>query len=95
LLYHAAFYAIEKGSAPEAEQLAMKSIEARQDTLGKDDEDTWESMSMLSLAYSLGGQWAHAGELQVQVMEARIQKLGPDHSDTLDIKDSLGDTYRR
>jgi hypothetical protein len=94
LLYSAAHYAHMKGSAPEAEQLASKSMNARQDTLGKDDEDTWRSMAMLALAYSFGGQWAHARELQVQVLEARIQKLGQDHPDTLNIKENLGSTYR-
>jgi hypothetical protein len=36
LLYHAAWYAWKKGNAVEAEELAMKSMKARQNTLGRE-----------------------------------------------------------
>ena len=38
---------------------------------------------MLALAYSLGGEWKKAEELQLQVMETGKEVLGPEHPDTL------------
>ncbi|KAF1937442.1 hypothetical protein EJ02DRAFT_302154, partial [Clathrospora elynae] len=60
LLYHAAWYAWKKGNAAEAEELAVKWMKARQNTLGLEHKDTLSSMGMAGLAYSIGGQWQKA-----------------------------------
>ncbi|KAJ5730155.1 P-loop containing nucleoside triphosphate hydrolase protein [Penicillium malachiteum] len=47
-----------------------------------------------SLAYSLGGEWKKAEDLQLQVMETRKEMLGPEHPDTLTSMANLASTYR-
>ncbi|KAJ8118503.1 hypothetical protein OPT61_g520 [Boeremia exigua] len=94
LLYRAAWYAVQRGNAAEAEQLAVASLKTRQKVLGQEHEDTWWGMSMVAGAYSLGGEWGKAELLQQQVMESRKTKLGADHPSTLTSMANLASTYR-
>lgn len=49
---------------------------------------------MVGLAYSLGGRWKEAEELEVQVMETTKRVLGGEHPDTLTNIDNLASIYR-
>ncbi|KAF2023084.1 hypothetical protein EK21DRAFT_105485 [Setomelanomma holmii] len=93
LLYHAAWYAWKKGNAAEAEELAVKSMKARQNTLGREHKDTLSSMGMVGLAYEIGGQWHKAANIQRKKMEASRRVLGVDHPNTLTSMANLASTY--
>jgi hypothetical protein len=94
LLYHAAWYAWRKGNAAEAEELAVKSMEARQNILGREHRDTLSSMAMVGLAYNIGGQWDKAADIEREKMEASRNVLGVYHPDTLSSMANLASTYR-
>ena len=94
LLYHAAWYAWKKGNAAEAKELAVKSMKARQKTLGREHKDTLSSMGMVGLAYGMGGQWHEAAMIQGEKMEASRKVLGLDHPNTLSSMANLASTYR-
>ncbi|KAI1684365.1 TPR domain protein [Pyrenophora tritici-repentis] len=94
LLYRAAWYAETKGSAGEAEMLAIKSMKVRESILGPKHQDTIRSIAMVADAYSLGGQWDKAEKLRKQVMKTRKKKLGADHPDTLTSMANLASTYQ-
>ncbi|KAF1976461.1 hypothetical protein BU23DRAFT_627867 [Bimuria novae-zelandiae CBS 107.79] len=83
LLYCAAWYAKSKGSAGEAETLAIQSMKVRKTVLGREHQDTVWSIAMVADTYSLGGRWDEAEKLREQVVETRKKKLGVDHPDTL------------
>ncbi|OAG04884.1 uncharacterized protein CC84DRAFT_1218296, partial [Paraphaeosphaeria sporulosa] len=83
LLYHAAWYAEQRGNVAEARELAMASLKTRQKVLGEEHEDTLRSVAMVGLVYKLGGRWDDAEMLEVQVMETHKKKLGADHPSTL------------
>jgi tetratricopeptide (TPR) repeat protein len=94
LLYRAAWYALANGNALEAEQLAIKSMKARRQVLGQEDEDTWWSMSMLATVYRHRGRWHDAAKLEEEVLDICKAKLGEDHPDTLISMGNLASTYR-
>ncbi|KAF2010518.1 hypothetical protein BU24DRAFT_436620 [Aaosphaeria arxii CBS 175.79] len=104
LLYRAAWYATSKGSAAEAETLAIQSMKVRKTVLGREHEDTVWSMAMVADAYSLSGRWDAAGklraqwdaaeELDVQVMKTCKKKLGADHPFTLTSMANLAWTWK-
>ncbi|KAL5370883.1 hypothetical protein DPSP01_014617 [Paraphaeosphaeria sporulosa] len=71
LLYRAAWYAERKGSAGEAEVLAMQSLKARKKVLGRDHEDTIWGLAMVASAHKIGGKWDSAEELEVQTIQTR------------------------
>ena len=83
LLCNAAWYAWRKGSITEAVDLSKTAMKVRKRILGQEHEETLNSMSIVGLAYSLGGQWKEAKELNMQVMETRKRMLGEEHPDTL------------
>jgi tetratricopeptide (TPR) repeat protein len=93
LLYHAAWYAKSKGSASEAEMLAIQSMKVRKKILGREHQETIRSVAMVADAYSFGGRWDEAGKLRREVMETRKTKLGADHPDTLTSMANLAVTY--
>ncbi|KAF2008328.1 putative kinesin [Aaosphaeria arxii CBS 175.79] len=95
LLYRAAWYAKSKGSAAEAESLAIQSMKVRKMVLGREHEDTVWSIAMVAHAYSLSGRWDAAGKLRAQVMETSKKKLGADHPYTLTSMADLASTYRK
>jgi hypothetical protein len=63
--------------------MAKKATQTREKLLGYKGPKTLDSSIMLSLAYSLGGQWKEVEELQIQMVETCKQVLGPDHPDTV------------
>ena len=93
LLYRAAWYALKKGNAAEVEQLATKSTKAWSKVLGQEHENTLWSIAMLAQAYSLGGRYSDAEELEKHVLEISKRKLGEDHPDMLTIMHNLASTY--
>ncbi|MCJ1278041.1 hypothetical protein MMC21_005855 [Puttea exsequens] len=94
LLYHAAWYALRKGSITEAVDLSQIAMKVRKKILGQEHKETLSSIGMVGLAYSLGGRWTEAEELEVQVMETRKRVLGQEHPSTLSSIANLASTYR-
>ncbi|KAH7459901.1 hypothetical protein FOMA001_g19846 [Fusarium oxysporum f. sp. matthiolae] len=95
LLYNGGWYALLQGRYAVGEQMASKARRSREKLLGKDNEATLASISLLALTYSSQGQWNKAEKLQMQVMEARKKELGEDHPDTLLSMGNLASTYRK
>jgi precorrin-6x reductase len=93
LLYHAAWYAMRKASAGEAEMLAMQSIKVREKVLGREHEDTLSAISIVAETYRLSGRWNKAEKLSIQVEETCKKKLGADHPNTLTSMANLASTY--
>ncbi len=94
LLNNGAWYAWRKGSIAEAVNLSEIAMKVRKKMLGQEHEETLSSIGMVGLAYSLGGGWKEAEELQVQVMETTKRVLGEEHPDTLSSIANLASTYR-
>ena len=94
ILYKAAWYAWMMGNGLEAEKMSVEAMKARKKILGREHEDSLNSMAMVGLAYKLRGLWDAAEELEVQVMETRKKKLGADHPSTLTSMANLASTYR-
>jgi tetratricopeptide (TPR) repeat protein len=94
ILYKAAWYAWRIGKGVEAEKMSVQSMIVRKRILGREHNDTLNSMAMAGLAYKLRGRWDAAEELEVQVMETRKKKLGADHPGTLTSMANLASTYR-
>jgi tetratricopeptide (TPR) repeat protein len=92
ILYKAAWYAWRMGNGVEAEKMSVQAAKVRQRILGREHNDTLDSMAMVSMAYNLRGRWDAAEELEVQVMETRKEKLGVDHPDTLTSMANLAST---
>ncbi len=94
LLYHAAWYALRKGSITEAVDLSEIALKVRKKIHGQEHEETLSSMGMVGLAYNLGGRWEEAEELEVKVMETTKRLLGEEHPHTLTSIGNLASTYR-
>ncbi|MCJ1274918.1 hypothetical protein MMC21_002716, partial [Puttea exsequens] len=94
LLHNAAWYAWRKGSVAEAIQFSRGAMGARKKILGQEHKETLSSMAMVGVAYSLGGRWDKAEELEVQVMETTKRVLGEEHPSTLSSIANLASTYR-
>ncbi|KAF2734841.1 hypothetical protein EJ04DRAFT_436212, partial [Polyplosphaeria fusca] len=93
LMYNAAWYTWQRGSAGEAE-MSVLSTEVGIRLFSKDDTSTLSSKGMLALANSSKGLWKEMEELEVQVMKTRKRVLGVDHPDTLASMANLALTYR-
>ena len=93
VMYRAAWFALEKGNAWDAEEMARCSQKARAREVGQEHEDTLSSMAMVASSYRNQGRWEEAEELEVQVIETRKKKLGADHPDTLTSMANLAATY--
>ncbi|MCJ1386364.1 hypothetical protein MMC17_009490, partial [Xylographa soralifera] len=66
ILYKAAWYAWRVGNAVEAEKMSVQALKVRKRILGREHEDTLNSMAMVGLAYELRGLWEAAEKLQLQ-----------------------------
>ena len=93
LLYNAAWYAWQRGSASDAEKMSVKSMKVRKKLLGGEQKETLSSMTMVGLAYNLKGRWKEAEELFVQVMETFKRVRGEEHPDTLTSMANLASTF--
>ena len=94
LLYNAAWYAWKKGNITEAVNLSEIVMEVRKKILGEEDKETLSSMGMAGRAYSLGGRWKEAEELQVRTMKITKKVLGEEHPNTLASIANLTSIYR-
>lgn len=83
LIYAGGCYALEQRRYDVAEQMLCKSKEVFEKKLGSKTRLTLESTSFLAQVLQQKGLWDEAEKLQVQVVEARKAKLGPDHPDML------------
>lgn len=79
LVYSAAWYAYRRGRVADATEMAIKSMEAREERLGPEHVRTLESTEILILAYQLAGRWQAVEEMQVQLVETSKRVLGLDH----------------
>jgi tetratricopeptide (TPR) repeat protein len=93
-MYNAAWYALERVGAREAEKMAVLSMKARAKELGEDDVDTASSKAMVALARKGAGQWDEAEKLEMEVLETTKKVLGAEHPDTLTSMGNLASTYR-
>jgi hypothetical protein len=94
ILYKAAWYAVGMGKGAEAEEMSARAMKVRKKILGREHNDTLQSIAMVGLAYKLRGKWDAAEELEVQVMETSKKKLGADHPDTLTSMNNLAFTWK-
>ncbi|KAH8589491.1 hypothetical protein B0O99DRAFT_692387 [Bisporella sp. PMI_857] len=94
ILCKAAWYAWRMGKGVEAEKMSVLAMKVRKRILGREHNDTLNSVGMVGLAYQLRGRWDAAEELFVQVMETRKKRLGKDHPHTLTSMTNLASTYR-
>jgi tetratricopeptide (TPR) repeat protein len=95
LLYKAAWYAWQRGTAGEAEQMAMMSMEVRREVLGEDNAETLSSMGMVGLARELRGKYEEAEAMNRQELECTKKVLGPEHPDTLMSMSNLANVLTR
>ncbi|KFY66621.1 hypothetical protein V496_01972 [Pseudogymnoascus sp. VKM F-4515 (FW-2607)] len=93
ILYKAAWYAWSMGKGVEAYKMSVQANEVRKRILGREHNDTLNSMTMVGLAYKLRGLWEAAEELEVQVMKTSKEKLGADHPSTLTSMANLASTF--
>ncbi|RFU81174.1 kinesin light chain 3 [Trichoderma arundinaceum] len=93
LCYNGAKYAWSQGKYDIAERMVVKSWKAREKKLGKDNDLTLVSMTLLALVLSDKGWWEEAEKLDLQVLETRKIKLGAEHPDTLVNMANLAATY--
>jgi hypothetical protein len=93
VLYRAAFYAYEMGNGREAETLATQTLEIRETFLGRRDNETLSSMTLLSALYRNAGKWDIGADLALHVLETRKQIYGVDDSRSLNAMYSLADMY--
>ncbi|KAI6747690.1 hypothetical protein HG531_008232 [Fusarium graminearum] len=93
LLHNGGWYAWLQGRYVVAEQMTSKARRTCEKLLGKDDEASLASTSLLGAIYSGQGRWEEAEKLKVQVMETLRVKLGEDHPNTLTSMGNLAATY--
>ena len=93
VMYRAAWYALSRGSARDAEEMARCSRKVRARDLGQHHTDTLASTAMVALSRKDQGRWGEAEELEVQVMETTKRLLGEEHPDTLTSIANLASTY--
>ncbi|KAL5375799.1 hypothetical protein DPSP01_010906 [Paraphaeosphaeria sporulosa] len=89
LLYKAAWYAWQRGTADEAEQMSVTSMEVRSEVLGEQDAETLTSMEMVGLARTLGGKYGEAETMYRQTLALKEKVLGDKHRDTLGSMNNL------
>ncbi|KAJ5707370.1 hypothetical protein N7488_007171 [Penicillium malachiteum] len=94
LLHEAASFIWTRGNFDESKRMAEKAMKVRIKLFGPENEETLNSLAMLGLAYSLGGQWKEAEELHVRVIETCKRVLGLEHPSTLTSMANLASTYR-
>ncbi|KAH8591115.1 hypothetical protein B0O99DRAFT_579085 [Bisporella sp. PMI_857] len=94
IMYNTAWYAWRIGFGVEAENMSVEAMKVRKRILGREHNDTLDSMAMVGLAYRLRARWDDAEKLFVQVIETHKKKLGVDHPDTLISMANLASTYR-
>lgn len=93
LLHEAASFAWARGNFDDGKRMAEKAIKVRKELFGPEDEKTLDSVEILGLVYSLGGQWKKAEELEVLVMEISKRVRGLSHPSTLTSMSHLASTY--
>ncbi|OJJ52880.1 hypothetical protein ASPSYDRAFT_163813 [Aspergillus sydowii CBS 593.65] len=71
------------GRAREAKILYVQTLEDRQRHLGKDHEQTLDSMYNVSVVLSNTGEYTEAKQMMEQVLEGQYMALGPHHPNTL------------
>ncbi|KAJ5127840.1 P-loop containing nucleoside triphosphate hydrolase protein [Penicillium atrosanguineum] len=93
LLHKAATFALTRGNFVDGRRMAKRAMRARRDLFGLKNEKAISSSNILGLAYSSGGKWKEAEELQLQAMGTCKQVLGPEHPSTLASIANLASTY--
>jgi tetratricopeptide (TPR) repeat protein len=89
LLYKAAWYAWQQGKAGEADQMSTMSMEVRREVLGKESKETSNSIGLVGLARSLGGNYEEAEAMHRQELAICEKVLGREHPDTLTSMNNL------
>ena len=85
----------EQGYSKDAEVLAIKVINVRSKTLGKNEPSTIRAVECLSTIYRDLGKYAEAEKLQKQCLDTRLRLFGEKHLDTIAAMASLGHKFEK
>ncbi|KAF1941164.1 TPR-like protein [Clathrospora elynae] len=95
LLYKAAWYALERGRADEAEQMSVVSMEVRRELFGQEHAQTLSSVDIVGLARTIGGKYEEAESITRQTLARSEKVLGPEHPSTLTSMSNLAGVLAR
>ena len=83
VLYHGAWYTMERGQYGLAEKMARASLKVRQEVLGLHDTATLDSTSILASVLQNRGQYEEAEKMNRRALAGSEKELGINHPDTL------------
>ncbi len=81
------------GVLDRAEELLVRSVDARREHLGAEAPDTLRAMSMLGMIYDLRGKTDQGQQLLESVLATERRVLGEDHANTLQTLANLANLY--
>jgi len=93
LLNLAGYYLQERGHYTQAEPLARRSLEIREQVLGPEHLDVASSLNYLAWLYHEQGRYSEAEPLVRRSLEIREQVLGPEHLDVAQSLRTLAEIY--
>ncbi|KWT75279.1 tetratricopeptide repeat protein [Candidatus Magnetominusculus xianensis] len=94
LLNHIGFYLNETGRYEQAEPMYKRSLEIREQVLGKDHFGTATGLNNLAGLYDAQGRYKEAEPMYQRSLEIREQVLGKDHPATAESLNNLAGLYR-
>ena len=83
VLSNAGWYLWTKGQYTEAEDVARKAVEARENVAGQDAMQALHSIAILALVLQSQGKYEAAEAMNRRALEGYEKALGKDHPDTL------------
>ena len=79
----------------EAEEMYMRALRGREETLGSEHKKTLDIVNNLGNLYRRQDKLTEAEEMYMRALRGREETLGSEHKKTLDIVNNLGNLYRR
>ena len=92
LLFNADSYALHRGRADEAEEMAVQSKDVRSLVLGHENAQTLNSMEQIGMAKYDQGRYREAEVIHRQILATRERVLGREHPDTVQSMSITGKT---
>ena len=89
------YHFLRRGRWREAEPLAVRAMQVREQVLGAEHPDTLASVNNLALLYKSQGRYAEAEPLYQRALAAFERVLGPEHPNTLTSVNNLAGLYAR
>ncbi len=93
ILYNCAWYALEQGIYSTARNMAREALAVREKMLGKQNQLTLSTSSILGKILCAAGDYGEAESRFLCIMETTKTLLGAKHSDTLTAMSNLASTY--